>query len=419
MKITLRFLSIVLLGLISLNGFGQTRNYKKGTVTLSNGEIQPGFILYRNWKQTPYNISFKKSIADQAKTLDTTTIKGFEINDNNIHELFELHRIKVDTSAFDQDLHVRKTDTAQIAEQNLFMRCIRKGSISFYKINIADVDLYYISKNNETPTELVYRKFLNDNNHISLRSTYIYQLGEYLTKCKDINQQQLNSVNYTQSDLLKLIDKCTELNQTFVEKSFKIPHSVGVLTGISYSKTKYYGDATEFASFNNKLSPYVGIFADIMIDRRVKRFSLYNELAYKTINSSDDKSKYQTSLFTTQQTYHVNLGYLKLYNLLRYYFPFNNHHSFINGGLSTALLLNSKQTKTEYNTLRNEATKELIYPEQRKYEQGLAIGAGISFKKLKIEGRMEISNGNSPYLTRKNSFSSFFAIISYSLIGNK
>src|ERR1700751_2034793 len=83
-KIVHLFLPVFLLT-AAITAQGQT-NYQPGSLLLSNGQQTNGLIDYREWRQNPRKISFKKDPESQVVQYGTEELQAFNITGKDSFE---------------------------------------------------------------------------------------------------------------------------------------------------------------------------------------------------------------------------------------------------------------------------------------------------------------------------------------------
>ena len=106
---------------------------------------------------------------------------------------------------------------------------------------------------------------------------------------------------------------------------------------------------------------------------------------------------------------------MKLNTLLRFTQPVGAGTIFINAGISNAYAMQLKSEKSvrqQFYSTERTTTSEL-FPNPRRYEQGLVAGVGASFKKLSAEARYETSNGFLVYYDLGSAVGRYSLLVGY------
>lgn len=170
-------------------------------------------------------------------------------------------------------------------------------------------------------------------------------------------------------------------------------------------------------NFPNTYSVVAGVFADFILPRNERKWSIYNELLYSHYTVSEGFKD-----FTNENNYRnvegeLGYSYLKVNNMVRFRYPLGSFKVFANGGLSNGYAFKETNNKTTVNKFHNSETIEegKLLDKTRRYEQGLILGLGAIKGRLSGEFRYERGNGMSDYIYLGVRTDRFFLLANYRL----
>lgn len=397
-------------------------NYLPGFVIRNNGDTLKGFIDYRNWRVNPKEINFKSTIDSNPTSFIPINIKEFSVKDEVYSSgIVEVEISPVEESRLDYDPNQKiRTDT--IFLQTLF----RGNKCLYYYMNSNGRENFYISNKNSEPELLIYKKYLVKQGTTSLvrtRNDYIGQLKFFFSDNPKI-QSKIENASYSKKDMIRLFQeyyKNTSSEIGFKREAEKVHLEIGTMAGLSMTKLKFNSSDPAFDYLENtdfKLSTNFtgGLLFDLIIPRNRGKFSINNELLFSMYKTSGQYEYLDINDTHKKLTSEFNYSYLKINNLLRYRFLFKNISVFLNGGISSGIRIGEKMhVKKEFTTSWSGTTVYEGSPfiQTEKFELGFIAGAGVKFKNISLEARMEKGDGmiNVPsinaWATRYNLFVSY------------
>ena len=191
--------------LLIFPGFLLAQNgYRAGTIVKTNGETEKGFIDYREWRQSPKSIAFKKNVADaEPQLLTPLQIKSFLIN--NVDE-YLAYDGPVSTNKIDFDALPNSVDST-IKHDVAFLRVVLAGAnVKLLYHRDETKFAYFIMEKNDKPQELKYYPYIDDERKFTEVSPYLKQLITLLQKYRGNNESWFDSrtkVEYNASTLKK------------------------------------------------------------------------------------------------------------------------------------------------------------------------------------------------------------------------
>ena len=215
-------------------------DYKPGYVVTLKGDTGRGLIDLRNWDSNPTDISFKSSASAGVQKFTVNDIKLFNIPGLVIYRRFAV-RISLDET---NTLHLVTGRDTSYKTDAVFLRELQKGkNIALYAYADQIKTRYYIGEYPDyTPTELVYRLYLDDgavsDNHGRSvnENTFLKQLFALAAKYNALDDEltrEFQNAGYMSSDLLFIVSKINGLSKKDAEKKYSERGSVKFFAGVA------------------------------------------------------------------------------------------------------------------------------------------------------------------------------------------
>jgi hypothetical protein len=384
-------LLILSLLLLAINAFSQT-GYVNGYVVKNSGDTIRGQIYFSGWDLTPKQIQFKD--ANGAEQLfSAAQLKSFSITgvDNYLSKI-----IAVDISPI-QDNDLLSVDTSILQIDTIFLRIIVNGPASLYYYHGQDQKEHFFIDKNNNAQELVYHRYKVIQDGVQYNredKKFIGQLIYYLSDCPEM-RSGLSNLDYSESSLQPIFisyAQCKGSNTSYIAQKNSSSAKLGVIAGASFSNELFSGDAylhINNAAFNTSVSPSFGLKLDFYLIPKNKNFSFYNDINYVNVSFVGHGS-YNSSSFLFTQTYKVDISYLFLNSMIRYYFGQGDWKPFINGGITNAFIVKKGvdsliSVETSPYGLYQPQGQQLFITVER--ATGLDIGAGLLWKNFSLEFR--------------------------------
>lgn len=413
----LKKLALLTFGLILYQFSSSQENYLPGKIVTFTGDTINGSIDYRNWERNPSEITFK-STNGKIINYKPLEIVSFSVKD----EIYVSAIIKTEINSRNTD-HLKLSSEIREQIDTAFLQTMIQGEKSLYYYNNNYRIINFYIKQNSDFEYLEYRKYkINKAGRkiIKEENKYIGQLTYYLNDCPTI-QTKLKNVKYSKKSLERLFQyyyNCKNSDVKFQKKTEKVSVEGGILAGVSITNFDFESEVDKVLN-NTKYSSSpnfsAALFMEIILQRNLRKWSLYNEIMYTSYNLDGTYTEY-TNENDFRITY-TNLGfsYLKLINMIRFKYPFRRSFIFINAGITNGFAFNETNYKTEemkYYTIAR-SQEGVVLEDFRKNEQGFLAGIGTKKNRYSIEFRYEIGNGMSEYSLLKSTTSRYYFLLGF------
>jgi hypothetical protein len=271
----------ILIALFSFTHYTKAgpEHFVEGYVLLNNGDTLKGLIDDQEWKTNPEVVSFKSSPGSPLTFYTPLTIRSFRILKGDLYFSFvgDVESSLLATSGL-------KSDPAPSpVKDTVFLRSLVIGKASlYYLFGENGREHYFIQKDNDSITELIYKKYLvNDGNGTHIRQVEIYksQLAKFLSDCEEVAVAMMDiPVTYSKYSLVHTIqhyNKCQGAPETFVEEKEKWKFEISLAGGINSSRLLFSSDDDFWnqVSFEKSLGYAAGAGLNIVIPRDRGRWS--------------------------------------------------------------------------------------------------------------------------------------------------
>jgi len=292
----------------------------------------------------------------------------------------------------------------------VFLRVVNKGAASLlYLKDENGKEHFYIQKQQETPIELKFNKYVKEEDGkkvIATSEIYKGQLFTYFADCPNL-KKSISGLEYKFDNLqsvFELYNQCQgEGKQDYKAKSQKIIYQFGLIVGVSKASLKFEGSnhsALTNSTFKSPINMALGITLNLVFPRSHQRWMIYNELLCKPYTAKADYTEKRSdeNYQTSQTTFKMN--YIGLGNMIRYNLTIGKIRPFINAGLANNISLNEVNKQETYSRLYTSERRTIGegIDDLRKYEQALLFGAGVSNQRTSAEVRLELGNGISNFV---------------------
>lgn len=387
----MRYFLILFMLLFTINGFSQN-GYVNGYVVKTNGDTLKGQIYFPGWDVTPKQIQFHQANAAEEQ-FSVSQLRSFSITgvDNYISSV-----VTIDISPVD-DNSLQSVDSSILRVDTIFLRVLVKGPASLYYYRGADQKQHYFIGKNDAVNELIYHRYKVTQNSLQFvreDKKFIGQLTYYMSDCPEM-RNTFDNLKYSESSMQPVFisyANCKGSSSSFIAKQDNISARFGLLAGGSFSSVTFKGlgfENIQDASFNNAIGPVFGVKLDFYLIPKNKNYSLYDDLEFQPLSFTGMGTSSSSGVFFYKYTYKINVDYLFLNTMFRYYFGQGDWKPFLNAGIVNAfkVITNSDSVITVGNAPSGQTTtrNQLFTLEGR--ESGLEFGAGVMWKKFNIDLR--------------------------------
>ncbi len=383
-------LVIILLVFISQETIGQ-EYFTSGYIVNKEGDTIQGSIDYRN--NSLNRIRFKDLKNGTINSYTPESIIAFKVD----NDIYKSANIETNTSS-----------------APVFLKTIVEGEKSLFSYEQLNERIEFYIKNNEEYILLVFNK---EAYTLKKNEKFKGQLTFYLNDCPSINSHT-ERASYNAASLGNVFEKYYECTGNTVDykKDTKIKIEKGVIAGVSITSLKFNDNDTSpylNSKFKTSTDFTGGVFFDISLSQKEKKWSLYNEILYYSYKTSNEYEDIENeNIYTTTNT-KISHSFIKMNNLARYNFPVGKNLSMhFNAGLTNGFVIteeNYKRVERNVYSVQTISTgPALSFP--RNHEFGYMLGLGLKNNRLTYQVRYENTSGVSGD-SAVSSMSKFYLLI--------
>lgn len=384
---------IILLLLLIANLCVAQKNFIKGKIITTDQDTLSGYIDYKEWIESPDEISFKKDINQSASAYNNNQLAGFIIDSNQetYHSLkFSIEKLprsgnKVRFSTMTAYANRNKTITQKAA----FVRILSSGKATLYHFVDKEAESHFLIKQGEVLEVLVYHIIETKNYSANFRQ-YQTQLTTLLSDaCKKL---PILKTDYYVGSIKKLVDSYNDCFRTTIKPELTKTNNgkweYGIMIGAGYTKMTHSFN-TPYRYINVKgetnITPEGGLFLNYVFPRGRSRFALLNEV---------HTYHFKSSAFFDNEYFHYDMHFAGLQHLFRGTFHVGRPSVYGVVGFSYAVVVKQNSIIER----RDGSIEDLIpttYILKKNDEQRGILGIGVSWKRLMSEVRYYRGNGFS------------------------
>src|SRR5687768_10970934 len=375
-------------------------DFRSGYIVSLQGDTLKGQVNYKGDLKNALECNFRANESAEAKIYKPTELKGYGFAGG---KFYESKKAKI----VNRQLNLaNKFDEVPVAGNDSvnFMQVLVKGTaVLFYIKDATSAPHYFLQKNNEPLTELIYLQATMENPKSGTR--YPYKSKNYVGILKNAFQDcptlppRIDKTEFRPTELQNLVhayNLCVSPTQSIIANMKpKAKITWGALAGFNTSKLQInveggFMSNTHYLHGSNYTasSPTAGIFLDISIPHSNEKLSVNNALYYTSRNYESHytftNSELEYSSPDIDYNYHVIYDFtiLRLETALRYNLPAMKFAPYAQFGFSNNLMLsgNEEITLTRVHLDKEPDVREItdyLTPVFRKHQLGGIAGLGV------------------------------------------
>lgn len=328
----------------------------------NEGQKTECWIKNSDWHDNPNSFVYRLSEEGSNVVASRENIQEF-----GIYNFSKYIRAKVDIDRSSGDMS--KMDyfgNSVFHQEELFLKVLLEGEATLYQYTDGDLNLFFFQTSTQGIRQLVYKKYIVDQNTIASNVEFRTQLGEQL-KCAPERPGDKDLVNYYKSELLKYFSayhQCKNLPFTNYDAKVKRDlFNLRVTSGLSFSDFIFAG----VDGFAQKATPRLGLDLEFVLPFNKSKWAFWMEPNLQSFFATESIRNDLTS---------INYRALELPVGLRHYFYLSEDLRF---SLSMAYAF-----ELGFNSAMNRI-------DGQKYDLNggnvFAGGAGMVYKKFSMELR--------------------------------
>ncbi len=302
--------------------------FKKGTITLPNGEKKEAYIHFNYDNGTPQTFKTKDNNGKIIK-MDAWSVNSFEKeNESNEMNQFFTKDVIINRSTFDLD-HLENSSRPKLSNERLFLEKIFEGKISLYLYQENNINVHYFVEYENKIEELIKKTYRHkDNDGILENNQYRVQLLKIMSS-KPLLAKEIMALSYNEIAIISLLKKYLEVPESKEYKKSAHTFAVGLFVKGTGFDRKYY----DYFGISPTIKYSISLYRNV--------FFLNNRILYNTIQgrSIDSKSTLEEK---------INLGVLQLQETVAFRSKVRKFEPFIEVGLNLGNVVRNKSTYSRH-----------------------------------------------------------------------
>jgi hypothetical protein len=384
---------VLFLLLTSLPSIAQI-TFEKGYVVLNDGNKIECLIKNVDWLYNPTEFVYKKPDNDSLKKGDLSSVKEFGVYG---YSKFIRADVKIDRSKVHlQDLSTGRTP--KWSREKLFLKILVEGKVNLYSYEDNGFIRFFYSQNDSTFEQLVYRKYLADDQFLKknspqranfngdlIRENNLFRQQLFNSfRCKNDDLERFKKIKYERNDLVAYFidyNRCSgdntvtshEASDQKKEKSLRNVFNIKVAPGLSNTMFttypySYSGISASDFEFKSTTNFRLGTEFEFIFPFNKNKWSFVFEPTYQTLQSTSKDAE-------------IKLNAIQFPFGFRHYFFLNKDYKiFLNWfRVPKNLISTSYDLNFQYNGQRFEGLIQI--------GSGFAYGLGAELRRISFEAR--------------------------------
>ncbi|MGO4919342.1 hypothetical protein [Maribacter spongiicola] len=241
-----KYLSVFLLTFLSFNAFAQI-TFEPGYIINNSGEKINCLIKNNGWKNNPTKFEYKIDSNAEVREGGIYNIAEFSIENGKKYARKE---IKIDRSKSILK-RLSKTKEAEFILETLFLEQLVEGDANLFYYEDSNLVRFFYNLNNNSTTQLIYKKYLTENNRIGENTEYKKQLWHDL-KCGNSSLDDVKSTDYKKSELLSFFtsyNQCKNpsyVSSTISQRDNKDVFNLGLRAGLNSASMNFKSPQSKY-----------------------------------------------------------------------------------------------------------------------------------------------------------------------------
>ncbi len=295
-----------------INNSGQKINCQIKNTDRKNNPTKFYYKLSENSEEILTNINFVKEFA---------FLSGSK---------YIRHNVNIDRSS-DNLNKLSTINTPEFKEEILFLKVLIEGKANLYSYHDGGLQRYFYKTDISNIEQLIFKKYKTLENKIGKNNRYRQQLLNNL-KCQTISLEDVQNINYKQSNLLNLFlkyNKCSNVESiNHIKKAKEDLFNLSIRPGLNYAYLQLENTVLKLPkiNFDNELSFRLGLEAEFIMPFNKHKWAILIEPTYQYYKTEKKDITYiQTEAITRKSDVNVNYESIEIPISLRYYLFLNNN----------------------------------------------------------------------------------------------
>jgi len=317
----------LLIAILSFNCYSQI-SFEKGYYIDNTNQKTNCLIKNIDWGNNPTQFEYKLSKKSESKNVTIKTVIEFGID--NVSKYIR-KKVLIDRSSN----NINKLSSSKkpiLKEEELFLKVLVEGKSNLYEYVEGNLRKYFYSKDNSDITQLIFKRYNNAENKITINNRFRQQLWINL-KCSNFKMSKIESVNYRKNDLIRFFteyNECHNSDLSIYEQKRNL-YNLTIRPRLNSSSLNIQSSLPFISDidFENKTGVGIGLEAELFFASNKNKWSLAIEPTYQNYKSK--KTTIINNASEGQLISEVNYNSIEIPLSLRHYFFLNkNSKIFLN-----------------------------------------------------------------------------------------
>lgn len=384
--------------LVAMTTYAQ-RNFVPGAIAIPQQDSLRGFIDFKNWTGSPGEIHFKSTENGAITKYTAEQITGFTMQSNGEIAYVAKH-VLLDVTPYIVSTTQRVTQPeTELMDSTVFIQQLVVGDYNLYTYTDRHQRVHFMyGAPGKEIQDLKYIKTLVP----APEGSTLYEKREYQDQLamlfRDNNKvaRQAKNVEYRDDKLIALFVAYHHAQHpdatVAVKANKKKPVYWGIVAGPSFNSFKMKGGEKYnlHGDYSSSTGAVAGVFVDIPFGGVTRKFSLYNELLFKSYSTA---ANMDLSQLLAGDVATFKLSYVQLNIMVQYTYTKSFVQPFVHAGIGNAVVVSTKKNDY-YDASRDEHYEAMS--DLRKLEQSLVGGVGVKVSRFQLEVRGATTTGFVP-----------------------
>lgn len=389
--------------MLMLSAYCQAQiSFEKGYYIENTGNRIDCLIKNVDWKNNPIDFEYKLQENGVEETMTIASIKEFGILGKS---KYSRHIVDIDRASKILD-ELSTNRNPEFKEEELFLEVLVEGKASLFLYENGSLRRFFYTVDDSNMNQLIYKNYKTSEYKIGENNKYRQQLWQDL-KCQDISKGNIELLNYSKNELIKLFIKFNECRKStftnYNEKQSRDLFNLSIRPGIRASSLTIDHRVQNFLDviFGTKIGFRLGLEAEFIMPFNKNKWALLIEPTYRHYEAEKEVVGGRRTIVK------VNYKSIELPIGIRHYMFLNEKSKlFINGAIVLDLIPSNSIIAFEF-----------MSDIKLKASPNLAFGIGYKFnKKVSFELRYYTSRDVvRKWVTIDSDYKALSAIIGYSI----
>lgn len=283
-------------------------------------------IKNTDWRNNPTEFYYKLSENSEELQTNINSVKEFAFLSGSKYIRYNLN---IDRSS-DNINKLSSVKTPEFKQELLFLKILIEGKANLYSYHDGELQRYFYKTDISSLEQLIFKKYKTLENQIKTNNRYKQQLLTKL-KCETILLEDIENIDYKQSDLLKLFQKYNECSNVesvnYIKRKKEDVFNLTIRPGINSASLKLENTALNLPeiNFDNELSFRLGVEAEFIMPFNKNKWAFLIEPTYQYYKTEKKDVTYiQTATLTRTSDVIIDYASIEIPIGLRYYMFLNN-----------------------------------------------------------------------------------------------